>query len=172
MDMSKDSDTRDAFASGYFLNKATIEWTLLHYCAPGTDLTDPRISPLLARDLAGLPPALVHTAEFDPLRSEGEAYADLLTRAGVDARHTCHAGMIHHFYGMAGVIPHARSAIAAIGAEIRRALEPIPPHATRTAVVPGRRGAASPEPMNTDRPELAWPVFMDSGLPRYARDPE
>jgi acetyl esterase/lipase len=122
MDMSKNSDSRIAFASGYFLNQATIDWTLVHYCAPGTDLADPRISPLLAEDLSRLPPAQVHTAEFDPLRSEGAAYADRLQRAGVAVRHTCHAGMIHHFYAMGAVIPYAHTAIAAAGDAIRSAL--------------------------------------------------
>jgi acetyl esterase/lipase len=122
MDMSKNSETRISLATGYFLNQATIDWTVKHYCAPGDDLTDPRISPLLADDLSCLPPAQVHTAEFDPLRSEGAAYADRLQRAGVTVSHTCHAGMIHHFYAMGGVIPYARTAVAAAGAAIRNAL--------------------------------------------------
>jgi acetyl esterase len=122
MDMSNDSESRTAFAAGYFLNQATIDWTLKHYCAPGADLADPRMSPLLAEDLSRLPPAQVHTAEFDPLRSEGAAYAVRLKRAGVAVRHTCHAGMIHHFYAMGGVIPYARTAVAAAGAAIRSAL--------------------------------------------------
>jgi acetyl esterase/lipase len=122
VDLSRSSDTRIAFASGYFLSQATIDWTVKHYCAPGTKLTDPRISPLLADDLSGLPPAQVHTAEFDPLRSEGAAYADRLQRAGVAVRHTCHAGMIHHFYAMGGVIPYVRTAVTKIGGAIRSAL--------------------------------------------------
>jgi acetyl esterase len=122
MDMSNNSDTRAAFGTGYFLNQATIDWTVKHYCPPGADLTDPRISPLLIEDLSGLPPAQVHTAEFDPLRGEGAAYAERLQRAGVAVRHTCHAGMIHHFYAMGGVIPYARTAVAAAGAAIRSAL--------------------------------------------------
>jgi acetyl esterase len=122
LDMSKQSDTRTAFAAGYFLTQATIDWTLEHYCTPDTDLADPRISPLLAEDLSRLPPAQVHTAEFDPLRGEGAAYAERLQRAGVAVRHTCHAGMIHHFYAMGGVIPYARPAVAAAGAAIRSAL--------------------------------------------------
>jgi acetyl esterase/lipase len=122
VDLSGRSDTRIAFASGYFLSQATIDWTVKQYCAPGTDLTDPRLSPLLADDLSGLPAAQVHTAEYDPLRSEGAAYAERLQRAGGAVRHTCHAGMIHHFYAMGGVIPYARTAIAEIGAGIRSAL--------------------------------------------------
>jgi acetyl esterase len=122
MDMSKNSDSRVALAAGYFLNQATIDWTVQHYCPPGADLTDPRISPLLIEDLSGLPPAQVHTAEFDPLRSEGAAYAERLRGAGVAVRHTCHAGMIHHFYAMGGVIPYARTAVSEAGAAIRAAL--------------------------------------------------
>jgi acetyl esterase len=122
VDLSRRSDTRIAFASGYFLSQATIDWTVKHYCAPGTDLTDPRVSPLLADDLSGLPAAQVHTAEYDPLRSEGAAFAERLQRAGGAVRHTCHAGMIHHFYAMGGVIPYARTAVAEIGAGIRSAL--------------------------------------------------
>ncbi len=122
LDMSKNSETRIAFAAGYFLTQATIDWTVTYYCAPGTDLADPRISPLLAEDLSGLPPAHVHTAEFDPLRDEGAAYAERLRRAGVAVRHTCHAGMIHHFYAMGGVIPYAHTALATAGAAIRKAL--------------------------------------------------
>jgi acetyl esterase/lipase len=122
VDLSKSSDTRIAFASGYFLSEATIAWTVKHYCPPGTNLADPRISPLLADDLSGLPPAQVHTAEFDPLRSEGAAYADRLQGASVAVRHTCHAGMIHHFYAMGAVIPYARTAVVEIGAGIKSAL--------------------------------------------------
>ena len=122
VDLSRNSDTRIAFGSGYFLSQATIDWTVGHYCPPGTNLADARISPLLADDLSGLPAAQVHTAEYDPLRGEGAAYADRLRRAGVAVRHTCHAGMIHHFYAMGGMIPYARTAIAEIGAAMKSAL--------------------------------------------------
>jgi acetyl esterase/lipase len=71
---------------------------------------------------SGLPPAHIHTAEFDPLRDEGEAYAQRLRQAGVAARYTCHAGMIHHFYAMAGAIPAARGALKAAGAAMKEAL--------------------------------------------------
>jgi acetyl esterase len=86
------------------------------------DLNDPRASPLRAVDLAGLPPAHIHTAAFDPLRDEAKAYAERLERAGVKVRYTCHEGMIHHFYGMAGAIPYARAALKTAGAAIKAAL--------------------------------------------------
>jgi acetyl esterase/lipase len=122
MDMSAETPSRRALATGYFLDQATIDWMLKHYCPPAMDLKDPRLSPALAPDLCDLPPAQIHTAEFDPLRDEGEAYAKALRRAGVAVRYTCHEGMIHHFYGMAGAIPYARAAVRAAGSAIRSAL--------------------------------------------------
>jgi acetyl esterase/lipase len=122
MDMSTETQSRRAFAAGYFLDKATIDWTLMHYCSSDVDLKDPRISPLHGADLRGLPPMHIHTAEFDPLRDEGKAYADRLERAGVNVSYTCHDGMIHNFYAMAGVIPYARTAMASAGAAIKMAL--------------------------------------------------
>jgi hypothetical protein len=124
LDIGTESESRRAFAEGYFLDKATIDWTLKHYCPETLDPADPRLSPLHAADVSSQPPAHVHTAEFDPLVCEGRAYADRLEHAGVEVRYMCHAGMIHHFYGMADAIPYARVAIEAIGADIRKALAP------------------------------------------------
>jgi acetyl esterase len=121
-DMSIETNSRRSFENGYFLNKQTLDWTLKHYCPPDFDLGDPRISPLRAANFAGLPPAHIHTAEFDPLRDEGEAYAKVLERAGLNVQYTCHEGMIHHFYCMGGAIPHARVAIKAAGLAIKEAL--------------------------------------------------
>jgi acetyl esterase/lipase len=121
-DLGAETLSRRTYAEGYFLDNATMEWALRHYCSPEADLSDPRLSPFRARDLRGLPPAHIHTAEFDPLRDEGKAYADRLVQAGVDVRYTCHPGMIHHFYGMAAIIPYAGTAIRAAGAAIREAL--------------------------------------------------
>jgi acetyl esterase/lipase len=122
MDMRPQTPSRQALAQGYFLDQATMDWMLQHYCATDADLDDPRLSPLRASHFAGLPPAHIHTAEFDPLRDEGEAYARVLLQAGVPARHTCHAGMIHHFYAMAGAIPPARVALKTAASAMREAL--------------------------------------------------
>jgi acetyl esterase len=122
MDMRAETRSRRDFADGYFLDQATIDWMLRHYCRPDVDPDDPRLSPLRAARFAGLPPAHIHTAEFDPLRDEGEAYAQVLRHAGVAARYTCHAGMIHHFYAMAGAIPAARVALKAAGTAMKEAL--------------------------------------------------
>jgi len=122
LDMRAETPSRRDFAEGYFLNQATIDWMLQHYCAADVDLDDPRLSPLRAPQFSGLPPAHIHTAEFDPLRDEGEAYAQALRRAGVPAHYSCHAGMIHYFYAMAGAIPAARTALKAAAGAMRDAL--------------------------------------------------
>jgi acetyl esterase len=134
MNMRAETPSRRALAEGYFLNQATMDWMLRHYCAADADLDDPRLSPLRARQFSGLPPAHVHTAEFDPLRDDGEAYALVLRQAGVAAHYTCHAGMIHYFYAMAGAIPHARVALKAAANAMRGAL----------------LGAAAPAPRNRE----------------------
>jgi acetyl esterase/lipase len=120
-DLTAETESHRAFAEGYLLEKASIRWFMDQYCPP-QDLSDPRASPLRAADLAGLPPAHIHTAALDPLRDEGKAYADRLERSGVKVRYTCHEGMIHHFYGMAGAIPYARTAIKEAGAAIKAEL--------------------------------------------------
>ena len=120
-DLAAETESRVSFAKGYFIERSTLEWAKQVYCA-GAPLTDPRISPLRASSLEGLPPAHIHTAEFDPMRDEGEAYARALGRAGVPVRYTCHEGLIHHFYSMAGAIPRARSVLTSVGYEIRAAL--------------------------------------------------
>jgi acetyl esterase/lipase len=123
-DIAADNPSRREFAEGYFLEGPLMSWAGTHYLASWADLSDPRVSPLRAPDLSGLPPALIHTAGFDLLRDEGKAYADALERAGVKVRHVCHEHMIHHFYAMAGAIPHARTALKAVGADIKAVLTP------------------------------------------------
>ena len=81
-------------ADGYLLRAADMVWFRDHYAPDGTDFKDPRLSPLWADDVSGLPPALVITAEYDPLRDEGEAYGHRLQEAGVQTRVSRYAGMI------------------------------------------------------------------------------
>jgi acetyl esterase/lipase len=122
LDHSRTTESRRLFAEGFLVDQATLDHDLLHYLPPGAERNDPRISPLLAADLSGLPPTLVHTAEYDPLRDEGRAYFERLEEVGSGRAYTCHAGMIHLFYGLGRVTPSAAAALRAIGAEVRAAL--------------------------------------------------
>jgi len=96
---------------GYFLTRAGMEWFTGHYLASADQKRHPEASPLLAPNLSGLPPALVITAEFDPLRDEGEAYAQRLQQAGVPVTVSRYPGMIHAFVSMRGVLSGGRQAI-------------------------------------------------------------
>jgi acetyl esterase len=124
MDLAAQTDSRRALGSGYLLDEATLQHDLKHYVGADVAATDARISPLRTATVAGLPPACVHTAEFDPLRDEGQQYAQRLTQAGIPTRYTCHAGMIHLFYGMEKLIPYAATAWQLIGRDIRAMLAP------------------------------------------------
>jgi acetyl esterase len=124
-DIAAENQSRQEFAEGYFLENPLIDWAAAHYLPPDMDLNDPRLSPLRAPDLSGLPPAIIHTAGFDMLRDEGREYAKALERAGVSVQYVCHERMIHHFYAMAGAIPYARTALQALGAEIKATLDPV-----------------------------------------------
>lgn len=119
LDYGRRTGSRRELASGYLLEQATLEQDLALSAPGGTDPADPRISPLRAAELGRLPPTLIHTAEFDPLRDEGQDYFERLTPAGSAVSYTCHAGMIHLFYALGAVIPYARTALAGIGAQIR-----------------------------------------------------
>jgi acetyl esterase len=123
MDFIAESASRRELAHGYLVDRETLEHDLRHYLGPDADAADPRISPLRAPDLRRLPPTIVHTAEFDPLRDEGRAYAERLEAAGVRTLYRCHPGMIHLFYGMRGLIPYAGTAYAQMGADIRSVLD-------------------------------------------------
>jgi acetyl esterase/lipase len=122
LDYSRRSASRRELASGYLIDEATLEHDLRHY-APAVPAEDPRISPLRAESLEGVPPTLVHTAEFDPLRDEGLDYFKRLRVSGAALSYTCHAGMIHLFYGLGAIIPRARVALEQVGHEIRTALD-------------------------------------------------
>jgi acetyl esterase len=120
-DFANDKPSHDLFAEGYMLTRTSIAWFSGNYLAGAADIADWRASPLRAASLAGVAPALVITAGFDPLRDEGKAYADRLAEAGVPVRYVCHDGMIHGFFGMTGTIDVARRAIDEAGAALAAA---------------------------------------------------
>jgi acetyl esterase len=96
---------------GYLLTHADMVWFWDHYLGDD-DGYDPYASPLRAEDLSGLPPALVITAGFDPLRDEGEAYAHRLQEAGGSVTLTRYDGMIHGFFGMGAQLDAGKAAVA------------------------------------------------------------
>ena len=122
LDFEEMSPSREAFAENHLLDRVTLEADLADYLHDDADLADPRISPLRATRFAGLPPAIIHTAEFDPVRDEGNAYAGKLVAAGVAVEHVCHDGMIHNFHAMGAILPQARLVLHQIGEQVRRAL--------------------------------------------------
>ncbi|WP_158815600.1 alpha/beta hydrolase [Methylocapsa sp. S129] len=121
MDALGRTQSRQALGTGYFLEERTMIRYWEHYRIEGLDPDNSMVSPSQAIDFHDLPPALIHTAEYDPLSDEGALYAVALARAGVEVHHCQHPGMIHHFYGLGAAIPYAATALAAIGAEIREA---------------------------------------------------
>jgi acetyl esterase/lipase len=125
LDADREAGSRADFADGYFISRAALARDLAAYLPAGTRADDPRVSPLRADDLSRLPPAIVHTAEFDPFRDEGEAYAERLRAAGVPVRSERHAGQVHYFYAMARAIPAAHAAAALVGAQMRAAFEAV-----------------------------------------------
>ena len=99
-------------ADGYVLTLDGMKWYWELYLSTDDDASNPYAAPAVAKDLSGLPPALVITAEFDPLRDEGEEYARRLQAAGVPTTCSRYDGMIHGFYGMSGVIDKGKQAIS------------------------------------------------------------
>jgi len=109
--------------SGYFLSANMMRWFWHHYLESEADGENPLASPLRAGDLSGLPPATVLTAQYDPLRDEGRAYAKRLEEAGVATTHTDYPGVFHGFLGMTAQIPRARQAVDESCAALRKAFE-------------------------------------------------
>jgi acetyl esterase len=106
-------------AEGYFLTKGTMEWFRDCYLTSEQDKQNPLLSPYLNEELSGLPPALVITAEYDPLRDEGEAYAKKLAQAGVEVETVRYDGTVHGFISMAVVIDLGKAALVKSGDALR-----------------------------------------------------
>jgi acetyl esterase len=110
-DVTGEHPSRLENAEGYFLDLPTMAWFMNHYAPDHAVHTDPRVSPLRHEDLTGLPPAVVVTAGFDPLRDEGEAYAHALDAAGVPVEVRRFDSMIHGFFDMGGFSAGAQAAV-------------------------------------------------------------
>jgi len=123
LDFEETSPSREAFAEGHLIDRVTIEADLSDYLPDGIDTAEPRVSPLRATRLTGLPTAIIHTAEYDPMRDEGNAYARKLLAAGVAVEHVCHDGMVHNFHAMGAILPQAQLMLSQIGEQVRRAVE-------------------------------------------------
>lgn len=119
---SADTASRREFASGYYLTAERIAWFTETYAPNVADRAGYRVSPLLADDLSGLPPAYVLVAGFDPLRDEGIAYADRLRAAGVPVTLDRAGGLIHGFVNMTALSAQARAAFDRLSAAVRAAL--------------------------------------------------
>jgi acetyl esterase len=115
--------SRSENAEGYFLSRAVMEWFAGHYLEDASHGTDWRVSPLRAQNLAGVAPAVVCTAWFDPLRDEGRAYAEALAAAGVATRHHAGAGLIHGYFGLGQASETARLEAERVRADFRAMLE-------------------------------------------------
>jgi acetyl esterase/lipase len=122
LDFEDTSPSREAFAEDHMLDRVMLEADLADYLPEDADLADPRISPLRATKFTGLPAAIIHTAEFDPVRDEGNAYATKLVAAGVAVDHVCHDGMIHNFHAIGAILPQGRLVLHQIGEQVRRAV--------------------------------------------------
>lgn len=119
VDMNDDSPSMTENGEGYILTAEVMEWFMHNYAA---DPDDWRASPILAETHAGVAPALVITAEFDPLRDQGKAYADKLRAAGVDVTYTNYDGMVHAFFQLAPICDAGKAAVTQVAETAKGAL--------------------------------------------------
>jgi acetyl esterase len=106
-------------ATGFGLEESFMPWMWEHYLRTPADGHDPRVAPILAPDVSGLPPAIVITAECDLLRDEGERYAERLWKAGVPVKLTRYPGMVHGFIDYRGLVKEGWRALDEIGSWLR-----------------------------------------------------
>lgn len=125
-DMTADLPSRSRYASGYFFTLAEMELYASLYVPDDVDRRDARVSPLLANDLSGLPPTIIATAGFDPLRDDGVAYAEALARAGVAVHLLDEPAMIHGYILLDGLGPGIAAATARVSLALRGCIDTLP----------------------------------------------
>jgi len=119
-DQSRAYPSYERNAKGYMLTTAALHWFMDNYIPDPEDRKSPQASPMLRENLQGLPPALVISAEFDPLVDENQAYAERLKAAGVPTDYVCFPGMIHPFFTLGGVVEDSARAEALVGAALKK----------------------------------------------------
>ena len=119
LDVASETASMTTYATAYPLSADTMAWFMGHYMGPEANPTNPRLSPIKSDDLAGLAPAIVVTAGFDPLLDQGEAYARALKSAGVTVGYRCYDHLAHAFTARTGVIPGARDACRELAGMVR-----------------------------------------------------
>lgn len=126
LDFASEYPSMTTYAEAFPLSAATMAFFGLHYMKPGDDAkTDPKISPLRAKDLSGMPRALIYTAGFDPLLDEGPAYAEKLKQAGVAVSYHCFDSLAHAFTAFTAAVPAADAACRRIAEETNAALRQV-----------------------------------------------
>jgi acetyl esterase len=143
-DATRSDPSHLIFSEGLVLIEPNVAWFLDHYIAEPSEAKDPRVSPVRANDLSGLPPALVMTAGFDPLRDEGRVYAERMRAAGVEVEFVCVEGSMHGFLNTAGALVASARAVTMAADRLRRALVAAP-----------LRRAPSPEPAQSRTPPVS-----------------
>jgi acetyl esterase len=119
-DQSREYPSYQRNAKGYMLTTAALHWFMDNYVPDLSDRKDPLASPMLRKGLQGLPPALVISAEFDPLVDENQAYAKTLKEAGVETDYVCFPGMIHPFFTLGGVVEDSAKAEALVASALKK----------------------------------------------------
>jgi acetyl esterase len=119
-DFATERPSMDENGEGMLLTRDDMEWFHGHYLGGDESLhSDPRVSPALAEDLSGLAPALVYTAQYDPLRDDGDAYAEALRAAGVEVIHRRFDGLVHGFFALGPLSTAAQAAVEQVCEDLR-----------------------------------------------------
>ena len=122
VDLTRAEPSHRLFREGYILTEASMTWFIERYVESTAEYTNPKASPIFERDLKGLPPALVFTAGFDPLRDEGRKYQRLMREAGNRVEHVEEPGMVHGYYSLGASVGVARRSVDLSADRLRAAL--------------------------------------------------